>query len=471
MKKGLIWGGAALALLAAGVSGAWVIGKGRVEAAIDGRIAALRGDGIAVAYEARTIGGFPFGYEIELTGVSAAAADGAWRIESPWARSKAGLGAPQRLRIALAPEATLRLARPADWALGPWPETIAIAAEEAVVETALIGPARTTLTARSLSVAETGSAFGARLQLSSPAASVETFAAGGQMMTASAAAATLAATLPEGRGELAIEGLTLSGRSDATGAPRARDLLTAAAAGEVEARFDALRFDSPTEADTRLGPSLLRAVLGDGRAAYAAEIAQPRLGLSLPQDGRFLGEAGAARISLSLELPVAPTPTPQAYTIRAAVDGATADESVWAALDPGATLARDPISFVGELGGAARLLEPLEGVSGDLPAAEVQTVEIDRVRFHGLGATVEANGLLTLVPGQPTPDGHVTVKAADWRAPLRALEALGLVPPGQADMIEGLAATLGREGEDDGVFASDIELRGGAIYANGARVQ
>lgn len=71
MKRYLAIGAAVLVLLAAGWGLFWWHGRGQVEQALDAGVERLRQQGWTVTWEDREIGGFPFGYSVRLTRLTA----------------------------------------------------------------------------------------------------------------------------------------------------------------------------------------------------------------------------------------------------------------------------------------------------------------------------------------------------------------------------------------------------------------
>ncbi|HZH45851.1 MAG TPA: DUF2125 domain-containing protein, partial [Roseococcus sp.] len=97
------------AVVVAGWCGWWFVGRSRIEAAIDQAAQAHQAEGRALAWERRTVGGFPFRYAIRFEGLRFASPSG-WAVEAR--RAEVQANAYQLTRwVAVAPEG-LTLVRP-----------------------------------------------------------------------------------------------------------------------------------------------------------------------------------------------------------------------------------------------------------------------------------------------------------------------------------------------------------------------
>src|SRR5690606_7432113 len=85
MKRYLAIGAGVLVLGLAGWFVFWSMGRGEVERAIDDGVVRLQGHGWQVAWDRREIGGFPFGYTVRLTGLTATDTATGFVLRLPWA--------------------------------------------------------------------------------------------------------------------------------------------------------------------------------------------------------------------------------------------------------------------------------------------------------------------------------------------------------------------------------------------------
>lgn len=471
MRKPLIYAAAAVGALAAGLSAAWFAGAGRVERAVDAQAAALAQRGLRLDWSERSVSGFPLRYVVRLEQATLADAAGAWSVALPWTETAAPLFGGQVLRTTVAPTGTLTAASP-DPGFGHGPLAFALALEGLTVDTPLVGAASARIAATALGLAAEPSPAlrEARLRLSGVAATLETFVAGGGKLDLRAADlnSALDAAAGAGRSTLVASDLALSVATEGAAQVNLDALAAGEGAASLDLRVGASRSEGPAGVASTGVASGRIAVLG-GRLSYFADGQDVRAGVALAPGLR--GAARMARATAGLDIPVRPTPTPQAYTLRLDLDSLELEDALWAALDPAGRLPRDPVVLSIEIGGQARVTDTLDPTAIAAAPVQVETVEISRAALHGLGARVAADGLLTITPGQRTPEGRLNLRAEGWDPVLRAAVDLGLVGPADAAAIVAMSQRLGRADAGQGVFESRIELREGQIWANGERVR
>jgi len=473
VKKALIWSVAVAALVAGGGYGLWRAGAAGLDAALDSEITALAAQGVTVSHGERALSGFPFGYVLRLDAVRAEAADGAWRAAIPWTRSEAGLFGGGVARTAFAPQATLEFTPPPGAGLGSAPLAFAVTAQDMIVETPLTGASRATLTAQALSLAHPGDEVLGAATVSAQGLSValERFATGAVKVEGAVTRLANSLDIDSAQAESVAEDVVFSAQGRDW---RGMDLPAfLRGKGEAEIWFSAAKLSTtgPDGAQGGSGPTSSRLRVGAGRLFYTGETADARYAISLPQTGARPLSVTAARTAIALEAPLVPAQAAQAYLLDLTLDSVAAPEALWAAFDPQALLPRDPISLKGRVGGAARVLVDL-AAAAETPGAPVavETVEITGFSFDGLGATAYGDAALRIIPGAPTPDGRVFVTVEGWRPVLDAAVRLGVATPDLAIFLTSIAETLNSADAEDGVFTSQIELRDGAVFANGNRV-
>lgn len=475
MKKALIWSAAVAALIAGGGYGLWRAGAAGLEAALDARIAALSAQGVTVSHGARRLSGFPLAYVLRLEDVRAEAADGAWRAAVPWTRTEAGLFGGGVARTTVAPEATVAVAPPPEAGLGSAPLAFALTSRDMALETPLTGAERATLTAAALSLERAGDDALGAAALSAQGLSVtaERLADGAAKVEGAIdrLASAFDAAPASGRVESVADDVVFSAEGRGLRGLDLPAFLRGDGAAELWFSAGALTTTGPDGAEGGSGPTSSRLRVGGGRLFYSGETADARYALSLPPLGAQPLTVTAARSAITLEAPLAPAQAAQAYLLDLSLDTVAAPEALWAAFDPGALLPRDPLSLKARVGGAARVLVDL-AAAAETPGAPVavETVEITGFSFAGLGATATGDAALKIVPGAPTPDGRVFLTVEGWRPVLDAAVRLGLATPDLAIFLTSIAEQLNSPDAADGVFTSQIELRGGAVFANGSRV-
>ncbi len=471
MKKPLIYAGVTVGALAVGLSGFWFWGAGRVEAAVDAQAQALEAQGLSLRWAERSISGFPFRYVARLEQVTLADMGGDWSMTLPWTETAAPLFGGQVLRTTTAETGALTAATP-DPALGPDPLVFALTLEGLTLDTPLVGAAGARVSASALAFSAEPSPLlrEARVRLSDVAATLETFVAGGGKVDLRAAELTSALDVADGEGRSTFVASDVALSVTTEGG--ARIDIDSLAAGEGSASIDLRVGASRSEAPAGVASTGLatgRLAILDGRLTYFADGQDVRMGVALGPDLR--GAARMARATAGLDVPVRPTPTPQAYTLRVGLDSLELEDTLWAALDPQGRLPHDPVGLNVEIGGQARVTDAVSAAALSSAPVRVETVEITRATLNGLGARVAADGMLTIIPGQPTPEGRLNVRAEGWAPVLQAVVELGFLGLSDASAIVAMSERLGRTDADEGVFESQIELREGQIWANGERVQ
>jgi len=482
VKKALIWSAAVAALVAGGGYGLWRAGASGLDAALDAEIASLAAQGVTLSHGARTLSGFPFAYVLRLEDVRAEATGDGWRAAVPWTRTEAGLlGGVARTTIAS--RATVEITPPPEAALGDAPLAFTVTSQDLAVETPLTGPDRASVTAAALAMEHPGGAALGATAVSAQGLSVtlERFATGAAKVEGAIARLVTALDAAPGDGAGRAESVT----DDVVFSAQGRGLrgldLPAFLRGDGEAEIwisaGALATTGPDGAQGGSGPTSSRLRVGAGRLFYTGETADARYAVALPQTlappqtGAQPLTVTAARTAIALEAPLAPAAAAQAYLLDLTLDEVAAPEALWAAFDPQALLPRDPLSLKARVGGAARVLVDL-AAAAETPGAPVavETVEITGFRFDGLGASASGDAALKIVPGAPTPDGRVFVTVEGWRPVLDAAVRLGVATPDLAIFLTSIAEQLNSPDAEDGVFTSQIELRDGAVFANGTRV-
>lgn len=154
-------------------------------------------------------------------------------------------------------------------------------------------------------------------------------------------------------------------------------------------------------------------------------------------------------------------------------------EDIWAMLDPGAQLPRDPATLIVEIAGRANMFVDLtDPAAAEMETApgELEALDLTTLQLRLAGAELTGEGGLTfdnsdMSMGFPKPLGAVDFALTGGNALLDKLVAMGLLPEDQAmgaRMMMGLFAVP--TGPD--ALSSKIEFReDGGIYANGQRLQ
>lgn len=472
LKRFLIGGVAALALLGAAAYGGWMWGAGRLSDAIDAEAARLAEQGVVVGWSSRRVEGFPLHYAVVLDKPILRDADGQWAIEADHSRTVASLPLPTSARTTLSPRAVLTVATGPDEAT-----RIDLVSRALSVETALDGRGPMTFAAEALALRPAAGADPAtpafELAFEGLALTTELDPGGEARFTMAADAMTSvvevedgtgAATRPVSRtGDVRAEGRAIGWRSG-----DAATFLTEGAAFVMLEAGSAASTGGPVTGEA--GPGRLEARIEDGRLSYKADAEWARYELA-PGPGMPGGVIALGAVEALFEAPLR-AGDGQPYAMRISMPTLEADAGLWEALDPQATLARGPLSLEADISGTVALLvnagDPLPAGQ---PPLRIETVDIRALRLAGMGATADMSGALTLRPNAPAPDGSLSLRLTGWEPLLQALTRMGLVGRDQAGLFALMAQQYNRPGAEAGVFDADILLRNGVATVNGQPLQ
>ena len=228
-----------------------------------------------------------------------------------------------------------------------------------------------------------------------------------------------------------------------------------------------------TSVELGLDPAGLRYQVGAtglGLAASGSDIPLPQVSLS------------AAEWTTGFTMPLAATPDgPADFGLLLRLVDLAVPDDIWAMLDPGGTLPRDPATLVLDARGKARLfrdLTEIEDGSDDAPG-QVEALTIEALQLRLGGAELTGRGDFTFdntdmqtFPGMPRPIGAADLLLVGGNALLDKLVAAGLVPDDQMMGIRLALAMFARPGTEPDTLTSRIEFTPDAqILANGQRIQ
>lgn len=456
----------------------------------DRAVERLREGRLFVAYDSRSIGGFPFGYEVALQGVTVSDESALWRWMAAEARIGGGLGNGGALEIRPSAESRV-LVEPASWGggAGETPMLVEIAATAPLLRLAS-GPdrPRARLTADRLTAERReggGPARALRIALDGLDAEAAALDGDGALTLAAARAEAEWTLSPDGvredRARFAVETVSLeaSGAALDAGSPtefheRGGALTVAFASGRSESSGASTGGPSaaPVEGGAEAASSALRFEAAGGRARLSTE----SLGLRWRLDGAGAPTPGfaveAARVAARLDAPLRRAPDPQDWSAGFEVEGAAPGAALWSAFDPAGALPRDPMALKLELGGLARLIADLGAPSAGQSPVDLETLEIRAARLDALGASADAKGALDIAGNAAAPEGRVRLDLAGAAALLDRAEAAGLLPPAAAADLRAMAAEFFAQSAGPDALTAEIDFApDGAVSVNGKRVR
>ena len=218
------------------------------------------------------------------------------------------------------------------------------------------------------------------------------------------------------------------------------------------------------------GNSLADVTLGEGRADYIASAGAFRYLVSMAGLGFPPFEISADSVSMNVGAPIVMSDTADDARVQMSFEGLTVSDGIWAMFDPQASLPRDPMTLIVDIGARMRwLVEPPMAADAPEPPIDVENASINNITIRAAGAEVLASGAADIDVSGPVPtgDGAVNITVKGVIGLTEKLAGLGLMPP---DMVTGARGMLGAfanpVGEDH--YESEIVLSpNGMITANG----
>ncbi|MEL6236476.1 MAG: hypothetical protein AAFR46_18930 [Pseudomonadota bacterium] len=486
MKRLWLWIGIVVLVLVAGWSLVWLFLRGELIAALDAQEDRFRSQGDLV-YESRTIGGYPFSYHTEYTGLQAATPDGV-RLELPWLQGAASVFSGGAVTISLPDAIDLSFAAPPQ-GLAPQMRLVSdglgivirfqgggdlgysLAAdrmalfrrEDAEIREALAQADEVTGFVRRDPVAD-------RLagELKAGLASISVATQPG----ASPSRATLidpvlslsAERAPQGGlGELIAGAVPMDARLTA-----AEIAVEAQAVGTVPGRLSAQGVLRALELVLRDGTAATTFELADLAAAFTPEAA----GQALPPF-----TLDATQMGLAFDTPLRASADPVPLVVSVLLEEMAANDLAWAAFDPGAALTRSPVSLALDLGVDLRLNVDLPTVlQGATPpgqrAFDILAFRLNSLEARGLGVEIEGSGDGPLAGPQATTPQTGVVEIATSGLPelTEALEEAGLISTQDRFLARSILTVLTRPDEDTGRLVSVIASGAEGVTINGLPV-
>lgn len=253
--------------------------------------------------------------------------------------------------------------------------------------------------------------------------------------------------------------------------------------GETRLTFDAsaTRAEGPrneTQGALQAASGSLTFALGRDGMSYEGALSDMSTELTAT-DMPFPIAYGAAENRFSVTIPVLASEQAQPFAFRYVLDGLTLDDAIWQALDPEATLPRDPASLTIDLDGKTLLSENFLDTTAPStdpnapPPMLPRSLNIREIALDAVGASIDLTGALTFGEDPTAPTGSISGTFGGVNTLLDRLVAMGVVPQEQLMGPRMMMAMFARpvEGAED-QLETEIEFReGGAIFANGQQIQ
>lgn len=194
---------------------------------------------------------------------------------------------------------------------------------------------------------------------------------------------------------------------------------------------------------------------------------------------------GINDLGFRLAMPMSPTDAPADFAGRLSLAGLTVNEEIWAMIDPGAVIPRDPATVTVDVTGTATMLVDLtdpaisEGGMAETQApGELNSLNINDVTLAIGGADAHATGALTFdntdlatYGGMPKPVGSVDIALNGVNGLIDKLVQIGIVPEEQVMGVRMMMGMFSVPVGDD-QLTSKIEFTAdGHLMANGQMLQ
>lgn len=180
-----------------------------------------------------------------------------------------------------------------------------------------------------------------------------------------------------------------------------------------------------------------------------------------------------------LKFPLVPSEEPQDFALNLGLKDLQVDDMLWAMIDAGGQLPRDPATLIIDLAGSASLLEDIFApeyaeTPPMAPPGTLHAIDVNEVRLNLAGAELTGDGAFTFNNAGPipVPAGTANLMLKGGNTLLDTLVNMGLVPPEQAMGARMMVSMFARPGEGEDTLTSTIEMKeDGSILANGQRIK
>lgn len=239
------------------------------------------------------------------------------------------------------------------------------------------------------------------------------------------------------------------------------------------------------------GPTKVAATATGGGFVLAMDKTRMNYGTSL-NGGKFTVsgpeipfpqvELAFAESGFNLLMPVSKSDNPQDFAFLTKFVDFTVSEDIWAMVDPGATLSREPATVIVDLKGSGKwkqdIMDPAVQMDGAEPPGELNSLDLVQVLAKAAGAEVSATGGLTFdnsdmttFGGMPRPDGKISIGIKGANKLVENLISLGILSEDDAMGFRMGLAMFARPGAGPDELTSEIEFKEGGLFANGQRLQ
>ncbi len=196
--------------------------------------------------------------------------------------------------------------------------------------------------------------------------------------------------------------------------------------------------------------------------------------------------ADLGEVAFNLLMPISKTDDPSDFALGLTLGDFETSEGLWAMIDPGQVLPRDPATIAFDLSGKAKVLfdffdpdQMMAVEEGEAMPAELSALTLQKLLVSFAGAKLSGTGDFTFdntdlesFGGIPKPTGAIDLALQGGNGLMDKLVEMGLLPQEQAMGARMMMGLFARPGEGDDSLTSKIEINEeGHILANGQRIQ
>lgn len=193
-------------------------------------------------------------------------------------------------------------------------------------------------------------------------------------------------------------------------------------------------------------------------------------------------ELAFAESGFNLSMPVTKSDSPQDFSFLTKLVDFTVSEDIWAMVDPGGSLSREPATVIVDLKGTGYwtkdIMDPSVQMDDVEPPGQLNSLDITQVLAKAAGAEVSATGALTFDNAgaesfntMPEPEGKISVGIKGVNKLVENLIALGILTEDDAMGFRMAMAMFARPGAGPDELTSEIEFKDGGVFANGQQLQ
>jgi len=182
-------------------------------------------------------------------------------------------------------------------------------------------------------------------------------------------------------------------------------------------------------------------------------------------------------------MPVSKSDTPSDFSFLTKIVGLTVSDEIWAMLDPGASLPRDPATLIIDTKGTAKMTADMMNEAemaalGDAPPGDLLSLDVTELKASIAGADLTGSGAFTFdntdletYGGMPAPTGKIDLKLVGGNGLLDKLVALGMLSDDDAMGARMMMSMFANPGAGPDELTSSLEFKDKGFYANGQKLQ